>query len=101
MNNTLFALVDVLIFALDILKWTIIIQAVLSWLVVFNVVPARSGFVAQLMGGLERLLEPLYRPFRRVLPDLGGVDLAPIALILCIVIVQRVVPAVLLDAGAL
>lgn len=96
--NTLVALVSVLIFALDILKWTIIIQAILSWLVVFNVVSPRSGPVAQIMGGLERFLEPIYRPFRRVIPDLGGVDLAPIAVILVIILIQRVVPALLLDA---
>jgi YggT family protein len=62
--------------------WIIIASAILSWLVVFNVVNTRNRFVYQLGRFLEAITEPLMRPIRKVIPLIGGVDLSPIVLIL-------------------
>jgi YggT family protein len=62
--------------------WVLIISAVLSWLVAFNVINTHNRFVYQVMDFLYRVTEPALRPIRRVLPNLGGVDISPIVLIL-------------------
>ena len=61
--------------------WVIIGSAILSWLVVFNVVNVRNRFVYQLGRFLDAITEPALRPIRRVVPLLGGIDLSPIVLI--------------------
>ena len=78
---------------LNILWWIIIVQAVMSWLIAFNVINTHNDFVGQLWYVLERITEPLYRPFRRIMPDFGGLDLTPmVVLILLIIMQQAVVP---------
>ena len=62
--------------------WLLIAQAVLSWLVAFGIVNRHNRAVAMLGDMLWRLTEPLLRPIRRVLPDLGGIDISPVILIL-------------------
>ena len=98
--NTVAAIVGIVIMVLQWLIWIIIIQAILSWLVAFNVINTHNSFVRTVLVTLDRMLDPLLRPIRRVLPDLGGIDLSPMVLILGIILVQRLLPAVLLDAGA-
>ncbi|HEX8365486.1 MAG TPA: YggT family protein [Allosphingosinicella sp.] len=83
----LFNILDLL---LTVLTWIIIIQAVLSWLVVFNVVNTHSDFMRNLLYALGRLTEPLYRPIRRILPDFGGIDFSPLVVLLLIMMLQRV-----------
>ena len=61
--------------------WVIIASAILSWLVVFNVVNVRNRFVYQLGRALDALTEPVLRPIRRIIPLIGGIDLSPIVLI--------------------
>ena len=61
--------------------WVIIAGAILSWLVVFNVVNVRNRFVYQLGRFLDAITEPVLRPIRRVIPLIGGIDLSPIVLI--------------------
>lgn len=86
-------LLDILSILLNILWWLIIIQAVMSWLIAFNVINTHNDFVGQLWHVLDRLTEPLYRPFRRIMPDFGGNDLTPmVVLILLIIIRQAVMP---------
>jgi YggT family protein len=75
---------------LDVLFWIIMIQAILSWLVAFNVVNTRNDFVRQFLSALDRITEPLYRPIRRVLPDFGGLDFAPMVVLLVVIILQRI-----------
>ena len=77
----LFGIVDML---LRVLTWIIIIQAVLSWLVAFNVINTHSDFMRNLLYALGRLTEPLYKPIRRILPDFGGIDLSPLVVLLII-----------------
>lgn len=98
--NTAAAIVGFVIYMLQILIWIIIIQAILSWLVAFNVINTHNRFVRTVLVSLDRMLDPLLRPIRRVLPDLGGIDLSPMVLILGIILVQRLLPALLIDAGA-
>ena len=85
----LFALFDIVDLLLQILLWIIIIQAVMSWLVAFNVINTHSDFVRTLLNGLDRVTAPLYRPIRRLLPDLGGLDFSPMVVILLIVIARK------------
>ena len=66
---------------IDIYFWIILAMVVLSWLVGFNVVNRSNPFVRQVGTALERLTEPLLRPIRRFMPDLGGIDLSPIVLL--------------------
>jgi YggT family protein len=69
---------------LDIYKWCLIIWVVLSWLIQFNVVYTYNKFVFTVNDVLYRITEPALRPIRRVVPNLGGVDLSPLVLILLI-----------------
>jgi YggT family protein len=73
---------------LTVAWWFIIIQAILSWLIAFNVINTSNQFVAQMWMTLDRLTEPLYRPFRKIIPDFGGIDLTPMAVLILIMIIQ-------------
>ena len=97
MLYALFGIVDMI---LQLLVWVIIIQAVLSWLVAFNVINTQSNFVATLLNGLDRVTAPLYRPIRRLLPDFGGIDFSPIVLILAIQVVRKLVEGLALETSA-
>jgi|TARA_B100001057_G_scaffold453404_1_gene498191 YggT family protein len=67
---------------IDLYVWVIILSAVLSWLVAFDIVNMRNRFVYLVGDTLNRLTEPVYRPVRRFLPDMGGLDLSPLIVIL-------------------
>jgi YggT family protein len=84
--NALLWLIDTVI---QIYIWLLIAQAVLSWLFAFGVVNRYNRFVASLADFLWRITEPLLRPIRSVLPDLGGIDISPVILILLLVFLQR------------
>ena len=81
---------QILMLLLDVLFWIIMIQIVLSWLVAFNVINTRNDFVRQFLYALDRVTEPLYRPIRRILPDLGGLDFSPMVVLLAISILQKI-----------
>ena len=67
---------------IDIYVWVIILSAVLSWLVAFDIVNMRNRFVYLVGDALNRITEPVYRPIRRFLPDMAGLDLSPLIVIL-------------------
>lgn len=69
---------------LDIYKWCLIVYVVMSWLIAFNVVNIHNRFVFTVNDFLFKITEPALRPIRRFMPNLGGVDLAPLILILLI-----------------
>jgi YggT family protein len=71
--------------------YVIIASAVMSWLIAFNVVNPYNQFVRSIWQGLNALTEPLLRPIRRFMPDLGGIDISPVVLILLCAFVQTVV----------
>lgn len=70
--------------ALDIYTWILIASVIFSWLFAFNVINSRNQFVAMIGDFLHRATEPALRPIRRFLPDLGGIDISPIVLLLLI-----------------
>ena len=69
---------QILLLLLDILWFFIIIHVIMSWLISFQVLNMRQQLVAQIWHMLNRLLEPLYRPIRKILPPMSGIDLAPL-----------------------
>jgi YggT family protein len=71
--------------------YVLIASAILSWLVAFNIVNMRNPFVAQVGEFLYRITEPALRPIRRILPNLGGIDVSPIILILLLFFVRNLV----------
>ena len=71
--------------------WLLIASAVLSWLIAFNVVNLRNPIVMQLADFLDRVTEPALRPIRRVLPNLGGIDISPIILILLLYFLRNLI----------
>lgn len=82
------AVIDILIIALNLYWWVIIISAVLSWLIAFNVVNYRNQIVVQIDTTLRALTEPVLAPIRRRMPNLGAVDISPIVLLLGIIFIQ-------------
>ncbi|HEV2567347.1 YggT family protein [Sphingomonas sp.] len=84
------ALAQILQILLNALWWIIIIQAILSWLVAFNVINVHSDFVRTVLYALDRMTAPLYRPIRRIMPDLGALDLSPLVVLLLLSIIQQV-----------
>jgi len=68
--------------------WCLIVWVILSWLVAFNVVNPRNRFVSLVGDFLDRITEPVLRPIRRILPNLGGIDISPIILILLIYFIR-------------
>ena len=87
----MYALLDLVHTVITIYIWLLIIQAVLSWLVAFGIVNRHNRAVAMVGDFLWRVTEPLLRPIRRILPDLGGVDISPVILILLLVFLRRLV----------
>ncbi len=85
------AILDIVLIVLDLYVWLLIASAVLSWLIAFNVVNTRNPFVSQVAEFLYRITEPVLRPIRNVMPDLGGLDISPVILILIIMLIQRVI----------
>lgn len=91
MDPLLRTIVEIVYVALDLYVWVLIISAILSWLIAFNVVNTRNRAVYTISDVLYRLTEPALRPIRNVLPSLGGVDLSPVVLILIVMFVQRLI----------
>ena len=85
------AILDVILIALQIYVWLLIAAAILSWLIAFNVVNTRNQFVSAVSEFLYRITEPVLAPIRNVLPNLGGLDISPIILILIIMFIERVI----------
>jgi YggT family protein len=85
------AVLDIIMIVLDLYTWLLIASAILSWLIAFNVVNTRNQFVAAVAEFLYRITEPVLGPIRRRLPNLGGLDISPIILILIIIFIERVI----------
>lgn len=85
------AVLDIVIIVLDLYVWLLIASAILSWLVAFNVVNTRNQFVSGVAEFLYRITEPVLRPIWNVMPNLGGLDISPIIVILIIMFIERVI----------
>ena len=94
MALALFGVIDLL---LRVLTWIIIAQAILSWLVAFNVINTHSDFVRSLLNALDRITEPLYRPIRRIMPDFGGIDFSPLVVLLLLYVLRILLAGVARD----
>ncbi|MCB1444582.1 MAG: YggT family protein [Rhizobiaceae bacterium] len=84
-------ILNTLMFALNIYIWILIANAIFSWLYAFNVINTRNQFVNMIGRALYQMTEPVLRPIRRFMPDLGGVDISPIVVVLIIYLIQQIV----------
>ena len=78
------SLFEILMLILGVAKFFIFAHFIMSWLISFQVLNLRQPVVAQIWYGLQRLLEPVYRPIRNILPSMGGLDLSPLVALLAI-----------------
>jgi YggT family protein len=85
------AVLDIVLLVLQIYIWLLIAAAVLSWLIAFNVINTSNQFVAAIVDFLYRITEPLLRPIRTMLPNLGGIDVSPVILILIILLIENII----------
>jgi len=85
------SILQILALILDFAWFIIIAHIIMSWLINFQVLNLHQPIVAQLWHGLNRLLEPLYGPIRRLLPSMGGLDLAPLVAIIGIIAMRDIV----------
>lgn len=85
------ALLDVIVMLLQLYIYLLIAAAVLSWLVAFNVVNTRNQVVGMVGDFLYRITEPVLRPIRNAMPNLGGIDVSPVVLILIIILLEKVI----------
>jgi YggT family protein len=86
--NTVLEIVQVL---LNVVWWIIVIQAILSWLIAFNVINTHNDLVRNIWNALGTMTEPMYRPIRRILPDFGALDLSPLVVLLILYILMNIV----------
>src|SRR5215213_1244838 len=85
------SLIHLITTIIDLLIWVIIIWAVMSWLTAFNVVNTTNRFVLAVLDTLGRIVEPILRPIRSILPNLGGIDISPVILILVLMFLRNLV----------
>ena len=85
------SLIQIIMLILDVIWFIVIVHVILSWLINFQVISLAQPLVAQIWDGLNRVLEPLYGPIRRILPDMGGIDLAPLVLLVGIYALRIVI----------
>ena len=76
------SLIQILLLILDIVWFIILAHVIMSWLINFQVLNLHQQLVAQIWYGLNRILEPIYGPIRRILPAMGGLDLTPLVVLI-------------------
>lgn len=84
------SLFQILTMILGIAKMFIFVHFIMSWLISFQVLNLRQPFVYQVWEGISRLLAPIYDPIRRLLPPMGGLDLAPLVALIAIYILETI-----------
>ena len=85
------ALIEIAQYLLSIVSLIIIVQVILSWLFAFNIINNHNNIVRQVSYALYRLTEPVLRPIRRFLPDLGGLDISPVIAIIALQFIRYLV----------
>ena len=78
-----------LLLLLNILFWVIIAQVVISWLIAFDVINVKNAKAQNLIVMLNKITDPIFKPLRKVIPSIGGIDITPIIVIFAISILQR------------
>jgi len=91
MDPLIIAVVQLVLVVLDILVWLLIASAIMSWLYAFGVVNSRNQFVRMVGEFLYRITEPVLRPVRSVVPNIGGIDISPIVVILLVFFLQTLI----------
>jgi YggT family protein len=97
-NPAMLELLNFISLLLTLYIYVLFAAAIMSWLIAFNVVNPRNQFVAMLADFLFRITEPVLRPIRNLLPNLGGIDISPVIVILIIVFIQSVILPILARA---
>lgn len=82
-------LFEVAMLLIDIARWIILAHIIMSWLIQFQVLNLRQPLVSQIWRGLDGLLEPIYTRVRKFLPQVGGIDLAPLVVLIGVFALQR------------
>ncbi|QEE34240.1 YggT family protein [Octadecabacter sp. SW4] len=82
------SLFQILMLLIGVVRFFIIAHFIMSWLISFQVLNVRQPFVSQVWYGLSRLLDPIYAPIRRILPPMGGLDLAPLVALIGLEIIR-------------
>ena len=95
----LLSLFQVLDLLLRVASYIIIAQAIISWLVAFNVINTHNDFMRSFLNALDRITEPLYRPIRKILPDFGGIDFSPLVVLLLIYVLRILLSGVARDVA--
>ena len=85
------SLLEIVLLVVGVAKFLIFVHVIMSWLISFNVLNANQQLVGQIWYGLNRLLEPIYDPIRRILPQTGGLDLAPLVALLAIFGIESII----------
>lgn len=82
---------EILLLLLNLVQFVVIVHVIMSWLINFQVLNLRQPLVAQLWQGLTAMVEPIYSRIRRFLPPMGGLDLAPLIVLIAVFALQRIV----------
>jgi YggT family protein len=98
-TNLAVVLLNFLAYVIGLYQTVIIAAVIFSWLIGFNVINPSNNFVHALWQGLNAVTEPFLKPIRRALPDMGGLDISPIVLILACVLFQNIISQVLIPAA--
>jgi len=92
-------LLEVIIYLLWAYWYVVIAAVILSWLIAFNVVNTRNQIVAMIADFLFRLTEPVFRPIRQMMPNLGGIDFSPLIVLLAINVLRKLLVGIALETG--
>ena len=82
---------EILLLILNICFWIIIAQVVMSWLITFEVINIRNPAAANFVRQLDRITQPVYRPLRKLIPPIAGIDITPIIIIFAIYMLKNLV----------
>lgn len=87
----MYSLLQAVDLVLSVVWFFIVAHLIMSWLINFQVLNLQQPIVAQIWIGLNKVLEPIYGPIRRILPDTGALDLAPLVAIIAVMILRNVI----------
>ncbi len=90
---------QILLYVLDVFRFFVIVNLIMGWLIRFEVLNVRQELVGQIWYGLERLLAPVYDRVRRFMPNLGGIDITPIAVLVAIEIIRIILRNAMISIG--
>lgn len=89
-TEIMLSIFQILMLLLDIVYYIVVANIIISWLINFQVLNVRQPLVAQLWYGLQKILQPIYAPIRRMLPQTGGLDFAPLIVLIGVIILRIV-----------